>query len=41
LGVCAHFIGNQGDELSQQFAKSFPDYAVLIEWPTSYQRFIF
>ncbi|XP_070069647.1 endoplasmic reticulum metallopeptidase 1-like isoform X2 [Drosophila takahashii] len=41
LGVCAHFIGNKGDELSQNFAKSFPDYAVLIEWPTSYQRFIF
>ncbi|XP_016978258.2 endoplasmic reticulum metallopeptidase 1-like isoform X1 [Drosophila rhopaloa] len=41
LGVCSHFIGNKGDELSQKFAQSFPDYAVLIEWPTSYQRFIF
>ncbi|XP_020805193.1 endoplasmic reticulum metallopeptidase 1-like [Drosophila serrata] len=41
LGVCGHFIGDKGDELSQEFAKSFPDYAVLIEWPTSYQRFIF
>ncbi|XP_017025335.1 endoplasmic reticulum metallopeptidase 1-like [Drosophila kikkawai] len=41
LGVSGHFIGNKGDELSQEFAKSFPDYAVVIEWPTSYQRFIF
>ncbi|XP_041675681.1 endoplasmic reticulum metallopeptidase 1-like [Drosophila eugracilis] len=41
LGVSAHFIGSKGDELSQKFAKSFPDFAVLIEWPTSYQRFIF
>ncbi|EDV35715.1 uncharacterized protein Dana_GF12336 [Drosophila ananassae] len=41
MGVSGHFIGDKGDQISQEFAKSFPDYAVLIEWPTSYQRFIY
>ncbi|KAH8270809.1 hypothetical protein KR018_005409, partial [Drosophila ironensis] len=41
MGVSGHFIGDKGDKISQEFAASFPDYAVLVEWPTSYQRFIF
>ncbi|XP_034130769.1 endoplasmic reticulum metallopeptidase 1 isoform X1 [Drosophila guanche] len=41
LGISHHFIGHAGDELSQQFAESFPPYAALIQWPSSYQRFIY
>ncbi|XP_065719447.2 endoplasmic reticulum metallopeptidase 1-like [Drosophila suzukii] len=41
LGVGAHSIGNEGDAISQEFASSLPSFAALVEWPASYQRFIF
>ncbi|EDW60407.1 endoplasmic reticulum metallopeptidase 1 [Drosophila virilis] len=41
LGVSGHYIGSKGDALSLEFAESFPDYAVLVDWPSSYDRYIF
>ncbi|KAH8270810.1 hypothetical protein KR018_005414 [Drosophila ironensis] len=41
MGVSGHFIGDKGDEISQQFAKSFPNYVALMEWPVSYQQLMF
>ncbi|XP_016953643.2 endoplasmic reticulum metallopeptidase 1 isoform X1 [Drosophila biarmipes] len=41
LGVGAHSIGNEGDAISQEFASQLPTFAALVEWPASYQRFIF
>ncbi|XP_017150675.1 endoplasmic reticulum metallopeptidase 1 isoform X1 [Drosophila miranda] len=41
VGVSHHFIGDEGDELSQKFAKSFPSYAALVQWPTSYRQFTY
>ncbi|KAL7735866.1 hypothetical protein ACLKA6_017862 [Drosophila palustris] len=41
LGVSGHYIGSQGDALSQKFARSFPSYASVVEWPSTYLRYIF
>ncbi|EDV35716.2 uncharacterized protein Dana_GF12335 [Drosophila ananassae] len=41
MGVSGHFIGDKGDKISQDFGNSFPDFAAIIDWPTSYQQFIF
>ncbi|EDW60406.2 endoplasmic reticulum metallopeptidase 1 [Drosophila virilis] len=41
LGVSSHYIGNKGDEHSVKFASTFPLYAVITDWPSLYQRYIF
>ncbi|XP_017126541.2 endoplasmic reticulum metallopeptidase 1-like isoform X1 [Drosophila elegans] len=41
IGLSAHFIGDKGDASSQKFASLLPSFAALVEWPTSYQRFIY
>ncbi|KAH8418649.1 hypothetical protein KR222_008441, partial [Zaprionus bogoriensis] len=41
LGVSGHYIGEKGDAISEKFANSFPSYAVLVEWPSVYYRYIF
>ncbi|XP_017053756.1 endoplasmic reticulum metallopeptidase 1 [Drosophila ficusphila] len=41
IGLSAHFIGNKGDAISQKFASSLPAFAAPVDWPASYQRFIY
>ncbi|KAH8389208.1 hypothetical protein KR200_000755 [Drosophila serrata] len=41
VGFANHFIGDSGDALSQVFTKSMPSYAATIDWPASYQQFLF
>ncbi|XP_022228995.2 endoplasmic reticulum metallopeptidase 1-like isoform X2 [Drosophila obscura] len=41
VAMSYHYINDEGDELSRKFAKSFPSYAALVQWPTAYQRFIY
>ncbi|XP_017835549.1 endoplasmic reticulum metallopeptidase 1-like [Drosophila busckii] len=41
FGASGHWIQNEGDELSQKFAASFPSYSILAQWPSFYQRYIF
>ncbi|KAH8418640.1 hypothetical protein KR222_008079, partial [Zaprionus bogoriensis] len=41
LGVSGHYILDEGDQLSQEFAASFPSYAALVDWPSIYKRYIF
>ncbi|KAH8348253.1 hypothetical protein KR084_005821 [Drosophila pseudotakahashii] len=41
IGLSYHSIGNPGDATSQKFASLLPSYAAQIQWPTSYQRYIF
>ncbi|KAH8418651.1 hypothetical protein KR222_008448, partial [Zaprionus bogoriensis] len=41
LGVSGHCIGENGDELSKEFATQFPGHVILVEWPSSYKRYIF
>ncbi|XP_064544316.1 endoplasmic reticulum metallopeptidase 1-like [Drosophila montana] len=41
LGVSRHYITNEGDAQSVKFASSFPSYAILVQWPALYQRYIF
>ncbi|BFG06210.1 endoplasmic reticulum metallopeptidase 1-like [Drosophila madeirensis] len=41
VGVAAHFLESVGDEGSVEFANSFPSYAAVVQWPASYQRYIY
>lgn len=41
LGVSGHCIQQEGDEYSEQFASTFPEYAIRVDWPSSYKRYIF
>ncbi|XP_034475996.1 endoplasmic reticulum metallopeptidase 1-like [Drosophila innubila] len=41
MGVSGHFIGYKRDAESEKFASSFPSYAILADWPSSYDRYIF
>uniref|UniRef100_A0A6P4EJ56 FXNA-like protease n=1 Tax=Drosophila rhopaloa TaxID=1041015 RepID=A0A6P4EJ56_DRORH len=41
IGVTRQFMNSKGDLSSQEFAKTFPDFAVLIEWPADYHRYKF
>nr|XP_017000980.2 endoplasmic reticulum metallopeptidase 1-like [Drosophila takahashii] len=40
IGVGRQFMHTSGDITAQEFAKTFPEYAVLIEWPADYHRYI-
>ncbi|KAH8348935.1 hypothetical protein KR084_012583, partial [Drosophila pseudotakahashii] len=39
IGVSRQFMNSTGDSIAQAFAKTFPDFAVLIEWPADYHRY--
>ncbi|XP_044251815.2 endoplasmic reticulum metallopeptidase 1-like [Drosophila takahashii] len=39
IGVSRQFMNSTGDSIAQDFAKTFPDFAVLIEWPADYHRY--
>ncbi|XP_017077538.1 endoplasmic reticulum metallopeptidase 1-like [Drosophila eugracilis] len=41
IGVGRQFMHTRGDITAQQFAETFPDCAVLIDWPADYHRYIF
>ncbi|XP_034102180.1 endoplasmic reticulum metallopeptidase 1-like [Drosophila albomicans] len=41
LGLSGHYMGDKGDKSSINFASTFPSYATLVHWPSTYQRFIF
>ncbi|XP_026841794.1 endoplasmic reticulum metallopeptidase 1 isoform X1 [Drosophila persimilis] len=41
FGVSALYIHSKGDAMSVKFADSFPSFAVAIQWPAVYQRYIF
>jgi len=41
IGVARQFMNSTGDSIAQDFAKTFPDFAVLIEWPADYHRYKF
>ncbi|KAM8714030.1 hypothetical protein ACLKA7_014223 [Drosophila subpalustris] len=41
MGVSAHFIGYKHDAESEKFKKSFPSYAILADWASSYDRYIY
>ncbi|XP_034476025.1 endoplasmic reticulum metallopeptidase 1-like [Drosophila innubila] len=41
LGVSGHYMGDKGDESSLKLASTFPSYAILVHWPSTYQRYIF
>ncbi|KAH8290303.1 hypothetical protein KR054_001803 [Drosophila jambulina] len=41
IGCANHFMNSPGDAISQAFTKSMPSYAATVQWPTSYQQFIF
>ncbi|KAH8384739.1 hypothetical protein KR093_007129, partial [Drosophila rubida] len=40
VGVSGHCISKLGDALSQKYAKSFPAYTSVVEWPSTYLRYI-
>ncbi|XP_017150804.1 endoplasmic reticulum metallopeptidase 1-like [Drosophila miranda] len=41
LGVAGQFLGSVGDAESVKFAESFSAYSAIVQWPASYQRYIF
>ncbi|XP_017128845.1 endoplasmic reticulum metallopeptidase 1-like [Drosophila elegans] len=41
IGIGRQFMHTKGDLTAQKFAETFPDTAVLIEWPADYHRYIF
>ncbi|XP_032586206.1 endoplasmic reticulum metallopeptidase 1 [Drosophila mojavensis] len=41
LGISASNIGDKGDEHSVKFASTFPSYAIVVDWPSQYTRYIF
>ncbi|XP_043644716.1 endoplasmic reticulum metallopeptidase 1 isoform X1 [Drosophila teissieri] len=41
LGVSAQYMHVDGDEEAIRMAKSIPDYAVSIQWPAMYKKYIF
>ncbi|KAH8297363.1 hypothetical protein KR044_010980, partial [Drosophila immigrans] len=41
IGASGHCLGDKGDAISQSFASTFPRYAVVVDWPSTYKRYIF
>ncbi|KRJ99888.1 uncharacterized protein Dyak_GE12045, isoform B [Drosophila yakuba] len=41
FGLSIHWIGNEGDAISQTFASKIPSFAARVDWPAFYQRYIF
>ncbi|XP_062134407.1 endoplasmic reticulum metallopeptidase 1-like [Drosophila sulfurigaster albostrigata] len=41
VGVVGHYIGFERDEHAEKFASTFPKYAILSDWATSYDRYIY
>jgi len=41
MGISAHYMHVDGDEEAVQFAKTFPDFAVTIQWPAIYKKYQF
>ncbi|KAH8271621.1 hypothetical protein KR018_011294 [Drosophila ironensis] len=43
MGVSGHYFSSREkrDALSQQFLATLPDYAFAMEWPSSYERYVF
>ncbi|XP_022229014.2 endoplasmic reticulum metallopeptidase 1-like [Drosophila obscura] len=41
IGLGGQFIEDVGDAESVRFANSFPSYSAIVQWPASYQRYIF
>lgn len=43
LGIAAHYVNFDfpRGKSTQSFINSFPDYIFVMEWPSSYERYIF
>ncbi|XP_002005471.3 endoplasmic reticulum metallopeptidase 1 [Drosophila mojavensis] len=43
IGIAGHYLSHvhKRDALSAQFIKEFPDFVNAVEWPTSYDRYIY
>ncbi|XP_023033288.1 endoplasmic reticulum metallopeptidase 1 [Drosophila willistoni] len=41
LGVSGHYISSPGDAISTKFVKTIPPFAVTVDWPATYHRYIF
>nr|NP_611418.1 uncharacterized protein Dmel_CG10081, isoform A [Drosophila melanogaster]AAF57569.1 uncharacterized protein Dmel_CG10081, isoform A [Drosophila melanogaster]AAY55128.2 RE61138p [Drosophila melanogaster]AOQ11175.1 CG10081-RA [synthetic construct] len=41
MGIGAHYMHVKGDDESIRLANSLPDYAVSIQWPAMYKKYIF
>ncbi|XP_016927391.3 endoplasmic reticulum metallopeptidase 1 [Drosophila suzukii] len=41
MGISAHYMHVDGDDEAVQFAKTFPDFAVTIQWPAIYKKYQF
>ncbi|KAH8254508.1 hypothetical protein KR032_010604, partial [Drosophila birchii] len=41
VGLADHDMESPGDALSQLFTKSMPSYAAPVQWPTSYQQYLY
>lgn len=43
LGIAAHYVSfeHDRDATSVAFIESFPEYMFVMEWPSSYERYIF
>ncbi|KAH8300003.1 hypothetical protein KR044_008473, partial [Drosophila immigrans] len=39
LGIAGHYIGYPRDKEAEKFASLFPKYAILADWPSSYDRY--
>ncbi|KAH8384735.1 hypothetical protein KR093_007119, partial [Drosophila rubida] len=41
IGLSAHYMGEKSDANGLYLASTFPQYAILVHWPSLYQRYIF
>ncbi|XP_065367016.1 endoplasmic reticulum metallopeptidase 1-like [Calliphora vicina] len=43
LGISGHYVSNEykRGKHAQEFIKQFPDYIFVMEWPSSYERYVF
>ncbi|EDW48592.1 GM21956 [Drosophila sechellia] len=41
MGISTHYMHVKGDDESIRFANSIPDFAVSIQWPAMYKKYIF
>ncbi|KAH8371340.1 hypothetical protein KR093_007016, partial [Drosophila rubida] len=39
LGVSSHYIGYTRDKITEEWASLLPKYAILADWPSSYERY--
>ncbi|KAH8384740.1 hypothetical protein KR093_007130, partial [Drosophila rubida] len=41
IGASGHCLGDKSDDITQMIVSTFPHYAIVISWPSTYKRYIY